>query len=131
MGAMSDVRHGIKTNLETRLFDYNVFSYEHKSPPAWSIVVGWPDSYDPRATLEGSIDMVIPVRVVIPWQDDESSDSALEDAMDVVVAAIEADRTLNGKVSDLSCAMFTDIGARTMPNDSVVATFTIPVEVLV
>lgn len=81
--------------------------------------------------MGGSIDVVIPVRVVIPWQDDESSDTALEDAMGAVVAAIEVDRTLNGTVSDLSCAMFTDIGARTMPNDSVIATFTVPVQVLV
>ena len=81
--------------------------------------------------LAGDVDLVLPVPVVIPWSDDNSSDAALETAMDTVVAAIESDRTLGGDCDDLSCRPYTDIGARTMPNDTVVITFTVPVEVLV
>lgn len=129
MGTLAQVRTGLKTNLEA-MTEYTVLDYEHKSPPAWAIIIGWPDVYDPRSTHAGDVDLVIPVRVMIPWQDDESSDDALEDAMNTVVATIESDRTLGGACDDLSCAAFTDIGARTMPNDLVLITFTIPVEVL-
>ena len=131
MGVLADARRGIKSNLETRMSGYTVLDYEHKTPPPHSIVVSWPDMYDPRVTLEGDTDLIIPVRVEIPWQDDDSSDQALEDAMDTIRAAIESDRTLGGKVDDILCAPFTNIGARTMPNDAVIMTFTVPVEVLV
>ena len=127
---LAAVRTGLKTNLST-LTDYNVFDYEPKTAPPWAIIIGWPDSYDPRAILAGDVDLVLPVRIVIPWFDDNSSDDALETAMDTVVAAIESDRTLGAACDDLSCRPYTDIGARTMPNDTVVITFTVPVEVLV
>jgi hypothetical protein len=131
MGTLSQIRTGLKLNLESAMSGYTVLDYEHKAPPAWAIIVGWPDVYDPRATYGGDIDLVIPVRVEIPWQDDDSSDDALDQAMAAIVAAIETDRTLSGVCSDLSCAPYTDIGARTMPNDAVNITFTVPVEILV
>jgi hypothetical protein len=131
MGALADARAGLKDNLAARMSRYSVFGYEHKSPPAYSIIVSWPDMYDPRVTMAGDIDLIIPVRVEIPWQDDKSSDAELEEAMDTIVAAIEWDRTLGGTVGDLSCASFTDIGSRVLPNESVIMTFTVPVEILV
>lgn len=132
MGVLADVRCGLGDNLRLMMPSYDVFDYEHKNPPGRSIVVGWPDTYDPRATMDATSanDLIIPVRIIIPWEDDDSSDSALEDAMDEVVAAIEIDRTLGGVCDDLACAAFTDIGARTMPNDVIVMTFTAPVEIL-
>jgi len=129
MGTLSAIRTALKDNLSA-LDGYSVFDYEPKTAPPWAIIVGWPDSYDPRATMAGDRDILVPVRVVIPWQDDNSSDDALETAMDAVVDAIESDRDLGGACDDLSCRSFTSIGARTMPNDTVVMTFTVPVEVL-
>ena len=128
--SLTTIRAGLKYNIEVYFPGYTVLDYEHKSPPAHSIIVGWPDHYDARPVMGVAVDMVIPVRWEIPWQDDESSNNALEEAMGAAVAAIESDRTLGGACSDLSCAPFTDIGARTMPSDAVNITFTVPVEVI-
>jgi hypothetical protein len=129
--SLTAIRAGLKCNIEPYFDGYTVLEYEHKSPPAHAIVVGWPDHYDPRPVQGTGDDLVIPVRFEIPWQDDESSNLALEDAMDAAVTAIESDRTLGGACDDLSCAPFIDIGARTMPSDAVIITFTVPVEVIV
>lgn len=128
--SLATIRAGLKTNLATVFTDYTIYDYEPKSPVQNAIIIGWPDIYDIRVDQGSAQDIAIPVRFEIAWQDDESSDAQLETAMDAALAALEVDRTLGGACDDLSCAPFTDIGARTMPDDKVNITFTVPVEIL-
>lgn len=125
------IRNQIKDNIITALDTFEVYDYEPKSPRFPCAIVSWPETLDPRVTMAGDIDVVFPVRFMIVWKGDESSDRALMDAMEAAVNAIESDRDLNNNVDDLSCGPFTGIGAVTMPDDTVVMQFIIPVEVMV
>lgn len=123
------IRAGIKSNLST-VTTVNRFDFEHKNPPAQpSVTISWPDRLDPAPVQGTGRDLTIPVRFEVPWDDDESSDALLESLMDSAVAAIESDRTLGGACDDLRCLPFTDIGARRLPDETVVMQFVIPVEV--
>lgn len=129
MADVAAIRAAIKTNLAT-LTDLNVYDAELKKLPPYSVVVSWPDDYNPRATMAGDIDMTIPVRFEVPWTDDIQSDRDLMGFMNSAVAAIESDRTLGGACDDLSCGPFTNIGASRKPDETVVMQFVVPVEVL-
>ncbi len=130
--SLATIRSRIKTNIsgDANFSAYEVYDYEPKNPHHPCVVVGWPDTYDPRADFAGNLDLVIPVRFELVWIDDEESDDTLMSAMDNAVAAIEDDRTLSANADDLSCAAFTDIGSRTLPDDTVVFQFVVPVEIM-
>lgn len=127
---LASVRNRIKTNIAATLTTCEVYDYEPKSPKYPYVVVSWPETFNPRATMAGDIDFVIPVRYADVWLGDESSDQRMMDAMESIVNAIESDRDLNSTVDDLSCGSFTNIGAATMPDERVVMQFVVPVEVL-
>lgn len=126
------IRRQLAENIavDANFASWQVYSYEPKNPHHPCVVIGWPDVYDPRGTFAGNNDVIIPVRFELVWLDDESSDEELMCAMDDAVAAIETDRTLAANVDDLSCAAFTDIGSRTLPDDTVIFQFVVPVEIM-
>lgn len=128
MSSIADHRAAIKAALSSLAGDK--FTHELKRFPSnarW--VVSWPDSIDTRPTYGGERTLIYPVRFEIPWDDDESADAALETAMDAVVAAIEADTTLGGKVHSVACLPFQGIGAARLLDETVVMQFIVPVEV--
>ena len=129
---LSTIRSALGTQIgaDPAFSDFTVYGFEPKNPRRPSVVVGWPDVYDPRGDFAGNVDMVVPIRFEIVWRSDEQVDDELMAAMDAAVAAIESDRTLSGNVDDLSCGPFDSIGARSMPDDTVVATFSVPVEIM-
>lgn len=127
---LAAIRNQIKANISVTLSDFEVYDYEPKAPRFPCAIVSWPETLDPRATMAGDIDLVFPVRFMIVWKGDESSDLALMETMEAAVNAIESDRDLDGNADDLSCGPFTGIGAVTMPDDTVVMQFIIPVEVM-
>ena len=123
------IRAAIKSNLSS--VSAEPYDFERKNTPATpTVTVSWPDNLDPAPVQGTGRDITIPVRVEVPWGDDESSDALLESLMDAVVSAIESDRTLGGACDDLRCGSFTDIGARRMPDDTVMMQFVVPVEIL-
>ncbi len=127
------IRTEISENIsEDAAFDgWSVYDYEPKDPQRPCVVIGWPETYDPRGDFAGNIDLIIPVRFEMVWNDDVDVDDEMMTAMDEARDAIEADRTLNSTVDDLSCGAFSDIGARQAPDEKVVAQFIVPVEILV
>lgn len=124
------IRAQLKKNIAETLSTFHAYDFERKTKNYPCFTVSWPDTFDPRATQAGDIDLVIPVLFEVVWLGDESSDSALMAAMEAAVDAIESDRTLTRNVDDLSCGPFTNIGSRTMPDERVVMQFVVPVEIL-
>lgn len=129
---LSVIRSALATQIGVHpdFQDYTVYAFEPKNPARPAVIIGWPDVYDPRGTFAGDVDLVLPVRFEIVWRSDEQLDDQMMAAMDSAVAAIEEDRTLLGNVDDLSCGSFSDMGAKTLPDDTVVATFAVPVEIM-
>jgi hypothetical protein len=123
------IRAAIKSNLST-LTTLHRYDFEPRDPKHPCAVVSWPDELDPRATFDGNVDLVIPVRFQVAWNGDESADQALMDLMEAAVAAIESDRDLNSTVGDLSCGPFTNIGAGQTEDGRTFMQFVIPVELL-
>lgn len=130
--ALGTIRTGIKTNIaaDANFAGWTIYDVEPRNPMRPCAIVGWPDTYDPRGTYGGNIDLVIPVRFEQVWRDDQENDTDLMAAMDNAVAAIESDRTLGGACDDLAVGSFSDIGVRGMPDDTVVAQFSCPVEIM-
>jgi hypothetical protein len=127
---LASIRNQIKSNISSTFTTYEVYDYEPKSPRFPCAIVSWPDTFDPRVTMAGDVDLTFPVRFMLVWKGDESSDQALMDAMEAAVNAIESDRNLGNNVDDISCGPLTNIGAVTMPDDTVIMQFVVPVEVL-
>lgn len=126
------IRSALAANIssDVNFSDFEVYAYEVKDPRRNCVIVGWPETYDPRGTYAGDIDLILPVRVEIRWLSDEQADYDLMLALDNLRDAIESDRTLQGYVDDLSVAPFEDIGARTGPDDVVIVQFSAPVEIM-
>lgn len=127
---LAAIRNRIKTNISAVMTTYEVYDYEPKNPRYPCAIVSFPDTFDPRATMAGDVNMTIPVRFMVEWLTDESSDQVLMDAMESAVNAIESDRDLNSNADDLSCGPFVNIGAVLLPDERVILQFTVPVDVL-
>jgi hypothetical protein len=123
------IRAAIKSNLST-LTTLERYDFEPRDPKWPCAIVSWPDELDPRATFDGNVDIVIPVRFQVAWTGDESSDQALMDLMEAAVNAIESDRDLGSTVGDLSCGPFTNIGGGETQDGRTFMQFVVPVEVL-
>jgi hypothetical protein len=124
------IRAAIKSNLST-LTTLHRYDFEPKDPKFPCAVVSWPDQLDPRATLGGGVDLVIPVRFQVMWNGDESTDQALMDLMEAAVNAIESDPDLNNTVDDVSCGPFSNIGVGQTEDGRTFMQFVVPVEVMV
>jgi hypothetical protein len=122
------IRAAIKSNLSA-ISGLERYDFEPKTPHRPCAIVSWPDTLDPRATFDGSVDMTIPVRFEVEWLGDESADQALMDLMEAAVNAIESDTDLGSTADSIACGPFTDIGNRVEPDNRVIMTFTIPVAV--
>lgn len=131
--SLATIRTEIASSIsgDANFSGWETYGYEPKNPIRPCAIVGWPDTYDPRADYAGNLDLIIPVRFEMVWRDDISNDSVFMSAMDNARAAIETDRTLSGNCDDLSCAPFTDLGTRTLPDDVVIFQFVVPVEIMV
>jgi hypothetical protein len=131
MGLLA-IRAALADNIlsDPNFSDFEVYAYEVKDPRRPAIIVGWPETYDPRADYAGDIDLIIPVRVEIVWLDDAGTDDMLMSAMENLRDAIETDRTLQNNVDDVSCAPFEEIGTRTSGDDTVIVQFSVPVEIM-
>jgi hypothetical protein len=122
------IRAAIKSNLST-ISGLERYDFEPKTPNRPCAIVSWPEELNPRATVEGDVDLTIPVRFEVVWLGDESADQALMDLMEAVVNAIESDTDLGNQCDSLVCGPFTNIGNRQEPDGVTVMTFTVPVEV--
>jgi hypothetical protein len=122
------IRAAIKSNLST-VSGLERYDFEPKTPKRPCAIVSWPEELNPRATVDGDVDLTIPVRFEVVWLGDESADQALMDLMESVVNAIESDTDLGNQCDSLMCGPFTNIGVRQEPDGVTVMTFTVPVEV--
>lgn len=113
-----------RTALAHAFDDTDLHVYDNETPrieyPA--LIIGWPESYDPRAYLGGGADIVFPCRLELPASRDwESADDQLEGYLSLtgpnsLIAAIEADPTLGGVVDSAAVIGFDNFGFREMNN---------------
>ncbi len=86
------------------------YDYEAGNPQLPCAMVGWPETFDPRVTLDGTgaEEYRIPVRLLVQYVSESGADDALETLIASAVAAIT--RTLGGTSESASVVAVRDFG---------------------
>lgn len=134
--SLADIRSGIKSTLAYAMGDsVNLYDFEPGAPQYPAVIVSWPTSYSPNSTYGGGYVAVIPVRVEIAARDNQSSDQSLGEFIEPtgihsIIAAIDADPTLDGSCDSAVVTEWTQFGYREAASEVGVITATALVEVM-
>lgn len=119
MSGFDDAINGLKTVLEANITGLHVFNHPPASVNQFPAAVIQVEPFDPNLAFGGnSIELDLRVTFLFGSADSEEAFQQVYDAIDPtetsssVIAAVNNDRTLNGKVDDATCVGIENVGRR-------------------